>query len=174
MTGIILCEGLTDQVLLSKYFCGRFRFAFDLKSTNKAIKLDAVKDSNVYSRGGEDFLYISQTGGKSNLAQALNSVLKTNRLDAGVFFDYIAVITDRDSDAEMVSLKNDLWTTLNRRGSIQQNQTSDWNTLEIETEGFSEKKQVDFLTIFIPLAHPGALETFLLDSLAKKKKINIL
>lgn len=36
MTGIILCEGLTDQVLLSKYFCGRFGFAFDLKSTQKA------------------------------------------------------------------------------------------------------------------------------------------
>lgn len=29
MTGIILCEGLTDQVLLSKYFCGRFGFAFE-------------------------------------------------------------------------------------------------------------------------------------------------
>ena len=74
MTGIILCEGLTDQVLLSKYFCGRFGFAFDLKSTQKAIKLDAVEESSIYSRGKEEFLYISQAGGKSNLPPALAGI----------------------------------------------------------------------------------------------------
>lgn len=170
MTGIILCEGLTDQVLLSKYFCGRFGFAFDLKSTQKAKKLDAVEESSVYSRKGAEFLYVSQTGGKSNLSRALADILEMNRLDAGLFFDYIAVITDRDDDKEAADLTEELQKVLKNYGSMENEQSSDWHTLNLETKGFQEKKKVRFLTIFIPLDHPGALETFLLDSLSKKKE----
>lgn len=139
MTGIILCEGLTDQVLLSKYFCGRFGFAFDLKSTQKAIKLDAVEESSVYSRKGAEFLYISQAGGKSNLPPALAGILETNRLDAGVFFDYIAVITDRDSDKEAADLTEEMQKVLKNYGSMKNEQSSDWHTLNMETKGFQEK-----------------------------------
>lgn len=169
MTGIILCEGLTDQILLSKYFCGRFCFSFDSKNTKCAVHLGAVEESYVYSRKSEEHLYISRTGGKSNMSNALISVLEMNRLDAGIFFDYIAVITDRDSDEEADSLETEFSAILKNHGSVQKKQASDWYTLEVETE-FSEEKKTNFLTVFIPLDHEGALETFLLDSLSKKKE----
>jgi hypothetical protein len=164
MTGIILCEGLTDQILLSQYFCGRFHFCFDKKRSKKSIIFDSVEESFIYSRGSNDFLYISRTGGKDNLPRALSGIWNKIKLDAGLSFDYVAIITDHDSEEEVVSLKAKLKKATEYYGTIQNLSDSNWQTVEIDT-GFQQTKKSEFLTLFIPLDHPGALETFLLDSL---------
>ena len=155
---------MTDQILLSQYFCDRFQFYFDAKKTKVSQRFGNVEESFVYSRGGNDSLSISRTGGKDNLPSALDSVWNTNSLDTGLFFDHVAVITDHDSEEEADSLNEMLEKTIQKYGTLQKIQGSDWHAVEMENR-FQQKKQSEFFTLFIPLDHPGALETFLLDSL---------
>lgn len=164
MTGIVLCEGMTDQILLSHYIIGRFHFHFDKNMSKKPIRFDSVEESFVYHSDNNDILYISRTGGKDNLPRALTGVWDKIRLDAEISFDYVAIVTDHDSDEEAEALKEQLKRTIENFGTMQEIRDSSWQAVEIESK-FREVKKTQFLTLFVPLNHAGALETFLLDSL---------
>lgn len=179
MMGIILCEGTTDQILLSKYFCARYDYEFNMIATKKAVrilssnskeKLDTVK-SNVYvdTSNPDNLLYISSTNGKSNLSDALNSVLYINQLGSDIKFDYIAILTDHDSEEEIQEIKGQINQVLQQHQFLLNvTHTVGWKKLEF-TDAFQQKSSCEFLFLVVPTEHNGALETFLLDALHEEE-----
>lgn len=169
MNGIILCEGETDQILLSKYFGCQYGFQYEGNCH--------LNEHNVhiygceYKNGSGNFLQIAYVEGKNNFAGALEYILWINRLNAGKFFDYIAVVMDHDSDEEVLAVNRELQNVLAQACLDGEEMNSGWSSYRMKDVSFQDKRDiwdVRFILITLPIEENGALETFLLHSLAEK------
>ncbi len=156
MNGMILCEGNTDQILLSKFFSARYGFRY----------ISEHKNCCQYKNQEEEILRIAYAEGKDRFPEALENVLKANKLDApdaGV--DYVAVIMDHDSDEEVSYMRQELEKILAVFSDEEvKDPSSPWSTWK-QAADFGEIKTFRFILISIPLQENGALETFLLHAL---------
>lgn len=169
MNCIILCEGETDQILLSKYFGCQYGFQYEgnchLNEHNVHIH------GCEYKNGSDNFLQIAYVEGKNNFADALEYILWVNRLNAGKFFDYIAVVMDHDSDKEVLAVNRELQNVLAQACLDGEEMNFGWSSYRMKDVSFQDKRDiwdVRFILITLPIEENGALETFLLHSLAEK------
>lgn len=95
MNSIILCEGETDQIVLSEYFCHMYGFKFLRGAKNKPFGNAECR----YTRGADqlDIVYVSG----NDFSEYVQKVLKINQLNTGNTYTHMAVISDHDSDEEI-------------------------------------------------------------------------
>ena len=168
MIRIVLCEGETDQILLSLYLGRICGWTYKSKPTLK-IKIPETfpignKKAETYGRGTEE-LIICCVGGKDYFGpffkEYILRIIKSGQYQEN---DYkIALVTDADNrnasdiqadilaqlSPDICSLENNLW----RHNSI--------------PVPFGSQANVEFLLTIIPKEGSGALETVLMDSLSE-------
>ena len=163
MNKVILCEGMTDAILLS-YYLGKvsgWRFSNNAPS-GSAIKQEEHNESINWYKKGNDSLLICSVGGKDNMAGFFQKKILRMIVDAGVF-NRLAVVLDRD-DNEVKSIEekasNDFRPVITRMVN------NEWveNTY---TDGFETEQIIEALLVAIPTDHQGALETIMIDSIAE-------
>ena len=163
MNAIILCEGESDCVILSQYFCNRFHFSYQ-KSQKSAdgIGMDCryTKDSHT--------LTIRIVEGVRGFGGKLRDTLRENAINTGTQdqFTHIAVIADHDSDNENDRLLQELNEVLGEY-QLPIFQEGHWCHCTQITEMKGRSADIELLFLSIPLDKSGALETMLLSTLEK-------
>lgn len=168
MNVMMLCEGESDCIILSQYFCHRFGFSFvkEMKCANDCGR------SFQYVKDGMN-LTIQMVGGCKNFCTALEDALRVNRVntDDENQFTHIAVIADHDSDREKNNLLQDLNQVLknpndwSRMATLQE---GSWCKGIQNTDMVERPVAVELLFLSIPMKENGALETLLLSALEEK------
>ncbi len=164
MKSIILCEGSTDFALLQYFLREAYHWIFggELKTFKNHFNPNCVmdKDGSTILLGG--------CGGCSRLIPNLEFILDRNSISAETeAFDKIVLITDRDeveTEADFISIIELKFrdNRVSMEGKIKNNQ---WTTGTYEN-GHGKTQKVQFLLMVIPFEETGAMETFLLDSIA--------
>lgn len=159
MNGIILCEGETDQIILSEYFCHMYGFQFLRDSKHKPFGNAGCR----YIRD-EDQLDIVYVSG-NNFSEYVQRILTINKLNTGSTYTHMAVISDHDSDEEIQQrwqgIAEVISEACNCAFHIRENQ---WLKLE-QPLAFDESLSLECLFLSLPLTGEGALETFLLNAI---------
>lgn len=163
MESIIICEGETDLVLLQYYM----------------IKTNGWKDSGTYSLNlkikdsksrdlikNTDKLTIISCGGCGNIKTVFESVIRKNQNEISDEKRYskIVIITDNDdkgTEERVISELNQVSRDINKISN------NTWTELEFE-DSTQTKFTSDLLLLIIPFNENGALETFLLNAVAKQ------
>lgn len=162
MNGIILCEGETDQIVLSEYFCNLYGFRFSRKSKNNLFG-----NAGCHYTHREDQLDIVYVSG-NNFSEYVRKVLTVNQLNTDTSYTHMAVISDHDSDEEIQQrwqgIEEVISKTCNCAFQIEENQ---WLKLE-QPLAFDESSSLECLFLSVPLTGEGALETFLLNALERE------
>lgn len=166
---MVICEGETDQIILSYYFEKQFgyRYAGELgKILNANPQAEFVR-SYVRAEDG-DKVVIWAIGGKSLFADALKAVLEMNRSNADELYSKILILTDNDSEQEREQLWQKLKVRLQDFGIDAKISQEQWIDAEQKT-AFDESVHLKLLGIAVPPDEDGALETFLLNALAEQE-----
>ena len=162
MNKLILCEGMTDAILLS-YYLGKVAGWIHCQPPKDInIKEDKNKGESVYwYKKQEDRLLICGVGGKDKMQSFFaDKVLRTMK-DAAAF-SKIAVILDRD-DKEISDIHAHASSIF--RPVITSIVNNQWTINKYE--GPYQEEAVETLLVVIPKEHQGALETMLLDSISE-------
>ena len=162
--GMILCEGETDQVLIGYYLKSISGWKFSKKEKEVPFTEAPVY---WYRNAKEELLGIWNVGG-NNFNSAVEEIFSLEILEHSI--ERIVIITDNDDSdvfkcrinplylniCKKINIKNDLYNPkemLNRWGKI------------CFKNDFG-KVNIDICFILVPLDEHGALETFMLNSLA--------
>lgn len=156
-TSIILCEGESDRDLLGCYL-------------EKVSDLSFIKYRKDNPFPGEPISWFANESGCSigiwhvggnDFCAAVKKIIEREKKEHQI--SYLAVVTDHDDqDAENNRLQGIISLFENWEGEFIINQ---WNPVSIEN-AFS-KTEIQFLYLLIPVDEYGALETFMLYSLAE-------
>lgn len=159
MNSIILCEGETDQIVLSEYFRHMYGFEFSRGAKKKTFGNAACR----YTRK-EDQLDIVYVAG-NNFSEYVQKVLDINQLNTDDTYTHMAVISDHDSDEEIQQRWQEIAEVISEACRctfhIKENQ---WLNLE-QPSAFGESLPLECLFLSVPLTGEGALETFLLNAI---------
>lgn len=174
MNSVILCEGETDQILLSYYFNNRFSFEYckhqpaiapkKLHSNNDTESVCCYKRDN-------DIVVIWAVGGHSELKSALKKILYQNRINSPLngFYSRICIMTDNDSEKELKSFWVEINNSLKDYNIHAEFQEMKWTTAK-QSDDFDEKFTIELLGLPVPNDEEGALETALLNALGEKQE----
>jgi hypothetical protein len=161
---IILCEGETDQILIGSYLekIGKWTY---FKGKNLPFHKESI---NWFTNSEEDFLGIWQVGG-NNFTIPLKEVLDLAHLESSI--QKLAIITDHDdNDAETVrpsKLLSVIGKELNTEAAVDLQWIGQWKSLTFQ-DSFKAYSVIELCYILVPLNMQGALETFMLESLAEQ------
>ena len=170
MNSIMLCEGSTDYFLLQYYMRKACGWEDDRERQQGIFKVNRQKSRKLFKKDGT--LTIAAVGGCSRLKEGLKQVVSRNLLAAPGghdFFDSVVLITDRDETETEQNFIEDL-TQVFRENLV-------WISQEIGNNAWVEcslvnnvgqKRAFRFLLLVIPFEEEGAMETFLLDAIAKE------
>lgn len=162
MNRIILCEGMTDAILLSYYLervCG---WSYLSKTPKEiAIKENDNESVNWYKKGNDNLL-ICGVGGKDNMESFFKEKILRPIFVADAF-SRIAVILDRDAES-IESIENHVSTIFRPIINVMAN--NEW-IMNKYTDGYGFEKEIDALLVVIPPDQQGALETLLLEAISE-------
>ena len=175
MNSIILCEGETDQIIISYYFIMNFGFKpceklpmiapKKLNPKNKAEKIYA------YNRDDDNLIMWAVGGHEDVFEKALRSVLNRNKLNSPIneIYYQICIVTDHDSDEEL----NNFWQRINQclksYGIMEEVQSAKWVDVKQPIDFEDEDIQINLLGLPVPLDENGALEVLLLNAFNEKE-----
>lgn len=167
---IVLCEGETDQIILSYYFekLFHYHYASELpKILNVNPQAEFVR---LYMRSEDkDEVVIWAIGGRNLFRDALNEVLEANMTNAESVYSKVLVILDHDSDRETKQIWDQLDGVLNSFGIDATFSNDQWTTVEQKIEFGDPPIPLKLLGLAIPQDEDGALETFLLKALSEQE-----
>lgn len=163
MKSIIICEGETDFALL-QYFMIKTNGWKDSKQISfrpniEGIKSrDFIKDSNI--------LTIISANGCANIKQVFSSVIKANEnvIAGDEKYSKICIVTDNDEEGTETKIISELNSVIGEKCEIKNN---GWASLSFK-DFTSNDYSIELLLLIIPFEENGALETFLLNSIARK------
>ncbi|MDE7416261.1 MAG: hypothetical protein K2N44_08170 [Lachnospiraceae bacterium] len=121
---------------------------------------------------GSCSLTIAAAGGCSKMAEGLSEVLKKNEMESPEgenYFQSIVIITDRDeSDTEDSFIKK-VEDVLSEEGVVLTDkiENNQWSECEMKTRA-DDQIRMKLLVMVIPFEENGAMETFLLNAIAKQ------
>lgn len=165
MKSIIICEGETDFVFL-QHFMKKVNGWTDSKqkpnpsftsSVNNSFSRDFVRNS--------DMLTIISCGGCGNIKTVFEEVIRKNQneiLDEERY-SKIVILTDNDETGVETKIVSELNAASGNSAQIKNNS---WTNLTF-TDATQNKFNSELLLLIIPFDENGALETFLLSSIAK-------
>lgn len=165
MNKLILCEGVTDAILLSYYLARVAGWKFSPKNPQGAA-ISATKQNesvNWYKKGG-DYLLICAVGGKDNFKSFFNEKIREPVLVSDAF-EKIAFVTDRDKrrTEEIEAIFSSAMEIMS--DNVRNNQ---WvNCSYVNKYGIENSFEV--LLVIIPDEQQGELETVMLDAIAENK-----
>ena len=165
MNSIIICEGSTDSVLL-QYF---LRKAYGWEDTKERIPLSNKFKTFRKLKKEEKTLCIGGSGGVSQIKDKFDNILELNSFAAnGEEYEKIIILTDLDE----VDTEDDFCAEISRilaERNVNADQTiknNEWVHCRMKN-GQGKEISVDLLLLVIPFEQTGAMETFLLDAIAK-------
>lgn len=165
MNSIIICEGSTDSILL-QYF---LRTTYKWEDAKDRIPLAKQFKTFRKLKKEDRTLCIGGSGGVSQLMSKLELILYLNSIGTNLeVYSKIIIMTDRDElDTETVFYEEIRQIMLARNVHMEQEiKNNDWVHCKM-MNGQAEEISVDFLLLVIPFEKTGAMETFLLDAIAK-------
>lgn len=165
MKSVILCEGSTDFALL-QYFM-REAYQWNYKDIENGYK-KYLKRHCILEKEGSTLL-IGGCGGCGRISPVFKKILEINNTSAKAeAFDKIVIITDRDeigTEREFITqIEGNL---ISSNVSIRTGVTNDEWISGIYKNGHGRIQTVQILLLVIPFENTGAMETFLLDAIAK-------
>lgn len=165
MRSIIICEGETDFVFL-QHFMKKVNGWSDLKqkpnpsftsSVNNSFSRDFIKKA--------DMLTIISCGGCGNIKTVFEEVIRKNQNE--IFdeerYSKIIILTDNDETGVETKIVSELNAASGNSAQIKNNS---WTNLSF-TDATQNPFTSQLLLLIIPFDENGALETFLLSSIAK-------
>lgn len=165
MNSIIICEGSTDSILL-QYF---LRKAYGWEDTKERIPLSNKFKTFRKLKKEEKTLCIGGSGGVSQIKDKFDNILELNSFAAdGEEYDKIIILTDRDEADTEADFCAEISRILAER-NVYADQTiknDEWVHCRMKN-GQGKEISVDLLLLVIPFEQTGAMETFLLDAIAK-------
>jgi len=163
MNKLILCEGITDAILLSYYLGKTAGWVFCQKGPKEfAIKTQSQNESVNWYKRGNDYLLICGVGGKDNFGSFFETRIKRPLVDANAF-EKIAIVTDRD-ERQIDEIEKGLSDSLGSFFQGLRNRT--WLTNQYK-DSFGRQKDVGVLLVVIPKEHFGALENVMLAAISE-------
>lgn len=165
MKSIIICEGETDFVFL-QHFMKKVNGWTDSKqkpnpsfksSVNNSFSRDFVRNS--------DMLTIIYCGGCGNIKSIFEEVVRKNQneiLDEERY-SKIVILTDNDDEGVEAKIVSELNAASGNSAQIKNNSWTDLTFTDLTQNQFN----TELLLLIIPFDENGALETFLLSSIAK-------
>lgn len=163
---IILCEGSTDYVLL-QYFMRRVH-GWEDKRTNEKTKNRYLKRIRTLTKG-EDRLSIGSCGGASGIIPSLGFVVEHNNLSAEQeAYDRIVILTDRDETQTETMFSQRIQDVLREKDVSFKEQhivNNRWVECQFKN-GHGKEGTFYLLMLVIPFEETGAMETFLLNTVA--------
>ncbi len=164
MKSIIICEGYTDCILL-QYFL-RKAYGWQDGGRDKTLE-NRFKPMRVLKKT-KDTLKIGGCGGCTGIIPKLSFILDMNNISAEEEpeFDRIVILTDRDEWSTEQKLIHAITNVLSENHvSMDRIENNQWCT-GTYNNGRGKELQVKLLLLVIPFTGTGALETFLLNSIA--------
>ena len=168
MRNVIICEGSTDFALLQYYL--RKAYGWDdckekiLQGSSKFNRVRTLKKNN-------DTVSIGGVGGSSKIIPCFKSLLDSNRISAQPeeVFDKIVIITDRDEWQTEEEIKSQVTSSLAEYSIVTEQTIEHDKWLKCSCRnGRGQEIEFSILLLIIPFETTGAMETFLLEAVAKK------
>lgn len=162
MNNIILCEGVTDFTLLQYYM----RKVYSWDDFGPAVyRFNNEKSRTLKKNNG--YLTIASVGGVSCIKEAFEELLDINEMDNpmdhNAAFDRVLIFTDHDEKDTFEEWKRNVKDICIRRNYTIVNEDDlifDYTDKSLQT------RRVEIKLVIIPFNEEGALETFLLNSIA--------
>lgn len=169
MKSIILCEGRTDFLFLQHFMINTYSW-FD--SGRFYTQYKSFLDGNRVLIKGNNELVIAFCGGCSKISNALEKILIVNK-NSGLSekkYDNIIIISDNDDEYASQNIHNAIKKKIDTysNDSIDLNR-NEWKAVKF-IDSISQSYNVRFLYLMIPPDSYGALETFILNSIADKNE----
>lgn len=166
MKSIIICEGPTDFVLLQYFMRKVNNWDEGQESKNKPKGFEKSRSRDFQK--GENSLRIICADGCSRMPLLLSKILENNFLASSSDEVYSKIVYLTDNDEEQT--KEEVFLNLKKIWNTQTDFVNNsWTSMEIDNERLDDLS-VDFLPLVIPFEETGAIETFLLQTLASAKK----
>jgi len=166
MKSVILCEGGTDLTLIQYFMEVANGWVYN-KDDNAGIKVGKSRKAFLHD---EDYLLIAQTGGCTKLCPCLNKLITLIKRagNTAELIDKIVIISDRDEFDSAVNFIDDINNLLGayQVEVLNQMQENQWVKCNIEND-VKEVVSFEIMLLLIPFETTGALETFLLEAVAK-------
>lgn len=166
MKSIIICEGETDFVFL-QHFMKKVNGWTDSKQKPNPSFISSVDNSR--SRDfikNADMLTIISCGGCGNIKTVFEEVIRKNQNE--IFdeerYSKIVILTDNDETGIEAKIVSELNAASGNSAQIQNNSWTDLSFTDATQNQFNS----ELLLLVIPFDENGALETFLLSSIAKQ------
>ena len=160
--GIILCEGETDQVLISSYL-GKVRGWTYSRYKNSPFPDDPVE---WFKNELGEVLGIWPVGG-SSFSEPIKKILIRERYEPTV--EAIVVVTDHDDSSVENDRLNNMLDAINTaiavEGSHEAICPNQWYRFKVPGDFCEGEVRIGYL--LVPLGEIGALETFMLDALSE-------
>ncbi len=166
MKSVIICEGTTDLTLV-QYF---------MEKVNSWSYKDNVKILSDYGNcknfeSNYDKLSIIETGSCSKIIKCFRDILEINYYnsptDGIAEIDNIVIISDNDEISTISSFEHDILAVLQEKNISNLVSIRNDSWMEVSMSNFSGKIiNFKILLLIIPFNENGALETFLLNSIA--------
>lgn len=166
MRNVLICEGSTDYALL-QYF---MRKAYGWNDSKK----DILQDDSKFARArtlvkNSDTLTIAGAGDCNKIVPCVSRILEINTISSNEEeFQKIVVVTDRDEIGTEEEFKNKLKKCFDDYSvGIEENiEHNEWIKCSCKN-GRGRRIEFSLLLLVIPFETTGALETFLLEAVAK-------
>jgi hypothetical protein len=162
--GLILCEGISDRVLIGNYLSSVKGWEYVKKRTELPFdreEIDWYCDgkgaiAGLWSVGGNDF-----TGSVNKIADY------ERKAD---FLEKLVIVSDHDSDKEIKErfsgIAGSMKEIMNPQNHPDIDQVNSWQNISF-TNDYSEESVLKLCFLPIPLQSEGSLENFMLDALAE-------
>lgn len=168
MKSIIICEGETDFVFL-QHFMKKVNGWNDLSNSKMRPNPSFTSSvNNSFSRDfvrNADMLTIISCGGCGNIKTVFEEVIRKNQNE--IFdeerYSKIVILTDNDETGVEARIVSELNATSGNSAQIKNNAWTDLTFTDTTQNQFNS----ELLLLIIPFDENGALETFLLNSIAK-------
>ena len=166
MKSIIICEGPTDFILLQYYMRKVNGWNEGHESKNKPKGFEKSKSRDFQKNG--NVLRIICADGCSRMPNLLSKIIESNTLASSQdeFFSKIVYLTDNDEEQTKEDVFQKLSDVWNCSSDFSNNS---WTKIKTDNEILNHP-EIDFLPLIIPFYEQGAIETFLLQTLASAKK----
>lgn len=163
MNKIILCEGMTDAILLS-YYLGKTAGWNHCKKppSNIMIKEERFEESINWYQKDDDRLLICGVGGRDNMGSFFKNKILRTIVDADSF-SRMAVVLDRDN-------KNTDSIETHASSVFRPVVTSMVNNQWVSNsycDAFGKEQVLEALLVIIPMEQQGAMETLMLNSISE-------
>lgn len=166
MNSIILCEGKTDEIILSYYLTKMSGWKFTKKPPFRFDKKDNYV-VNWYKRE-DNFLLIVGVGGKNNFKNIFNNILIPMLIeDKTNIFTKIAILSDKDNNTieYNLNLHKELFKNLTNNFYLK---NKEWVTVNYYDKS-EDLQEIKILSLTIPNNSQGALETALIQSISENE-----